>query len=46
MNICHIIANLARYRKPAVADNNETGLLASADKEIAEHVDTCEDFGV
>ena len=45
MNIGNIIANLTRYRKPAVADDNETGLLASTDNEIAEHIDTRKNFG-
>lgn len=46
MNIGNIIANLARYRKPAVADNDKARFLAATDNEVAKHVNTCEHFGV
>ena len=46
MNVCYIIRDLARYRKPAVADNNEARFLASADKEVTEHVGSCQHSGI
>ena len=46
MNIGNIIANLARYRKPAVADNDKARLLAATDNEIAEHVGSCQHSGI
>ena len=41
-----IIADLPRYRKPAVLDTRQTGLLARTDNEIAQHVHTRKDFAI
>ena len=46
MNRDDILADLARYRKPAVLDTHQTGLLAATDNKIAEHVDTCQDLAI
>ncbi len=41
-----IIADLARYRKPAVLDTHQIGLLAATHNEIAKHVDTRQDLAI
>ena len=46
MNRDDIIADLARYRKPAVLDTHQTRFLAATYNEIAEHVDTRKDFAI
>ena len=46
MNIGNIIADLARYRKPTVPNDNETRFLAATDNEIAKHVDTRQDLAI
>ena len=46
MNRDDIIADLPRYRKPAVLDTHQTRLLAATDNEIAKDIDTRQDFAI